>query len=101
MSDVIIWLSSLAPRADTRLPITPAVALTTLLPPMLAYYLTAVLAILPGTHALRLAVLPFTLWSAFHAATSVDVALTYGDPGFKCLDFALGVSDLRCAQTQS
>ncbi|KZP05846.1 hypothetical protein FIBSPDRAFT_966928 [Athelia psychrophila] len=92
MSNALTWLSSLIPPANTRLPVTTDVFLTKLLPPVVAYYLTAVLVILPGTFFLRVAILPLTLWFAFHAVTSVDIALTFGELGFKCLDFGLGLN---------
>lgn len=67
---------------------------TRLLPPIISYFVTGVLVILPGTFGLRLALLPLTLWLAFQAVASIDLAMTWNEPGFKCLDFGLGVSDL-------
>jgi hypothetical protein len=65
------------------------------MPPILAYYATATLAVLPGTFFIRLACLPLTLWFAFRAVTRVDIALTWNDPGFKCLDFGFGVNNVH------
>lgn len=59
-----------------------------------AYYVTAVLVILPGTFPLRLALLPVTLWLAFRAVTSIDVGagLFGSDPRYEFLGYGLGVS---------
>lgn len=61
---------------------------------LILYYVTAVLVILLGTFELRLVLLPLTLWSAFRAVTSIDIAQAWDDPAFRCLDFAFGVSVL-------
>lgn len=61
------------------------------MPVLALYYVTAVAVILPRTVLLRLALLPLTLWSAFRVVTSVDIALAWNEPGFRCLDFGLGV----------
>ena len=52
-----------------------------LLTPLLCYYLTAILVILPRTFPIRLAVLPITLFYAFRASTQLDLAAGYGDDG--------------------
>lgn len=88
-------LSDLVPPASARLPISATSFLTELLPVVLLYYVTAVLVILPGTFELRLVLLPLTLWFAFRAITSIDIALAWKEPGFRCLDFGFGVSDLQ------
>lgn len=55
-----------------------------------SYYIAAVLAILPRTFLLRLAILPITLWLAFRAFTTIDAVGS--DPGYGFLGYSLGVS---------
>jgi hypothetical protein len=58
------------PDASIRRPLTPTdIALV-----VLFYYAHAVMAILPGTFSFRVALLPFTLWTAWSSAVSLDVA---------------------------
>lgn len=64
---------------------------TNILPVIALYYVTAVLVIIPGTSNIRLALLPLSLCSAFRAVTSIDIALAWNEPGFRCLDFGFGV----------
>ena len=61
-----------------------------LLTPLLCYYITAILVILPRTFLIRLAILPITLFYAFRASTQLDLAAGYGDDGrFAYLNQAL------------
>ena len=64
---------------------------THILPVVALYYMSAVLVIIPGTSNIRLVLLPLSLWSAFRAVTSIDIALAWNEPGFRCLDFGFGV----------
>ena len=66
---------------------------TYIIPAALAYYVAAVLVILPRTLPIRLALLPVKLWLLFRAATSVDIVAAYGDPSYGILDYFLGVSE--------
>lgn len=52
-----------------------------LLVPLLCYYVTAILVILPQTFLIRLVILPITLFYAFRASTQLDLAAGYGDDG--------------------
>jgi hypothetical protein len=63
-------------------------------PAALAYYIAAVLVILPRTFPIRLALLPVTLWAFFRAATSIDVVAALADPGYDFLAYFICVS--RC-----
>lgn len=45
---------------------------TVLLPPVLCYYATALLVLVPRTLPVRVALLPITLWATFRAATQLD-----------------------------
>lgn len=67
--------------------------LTIFVPAVLAYYVAAVLVILPRTLLWRLTLLPGTLWLLFRAATLLDVARPMGevDPGYEFLGFGLVV----------
>ena len=48
--------------------------ITELLPPLVCYYATAILVLLPGTLPIRLALWPITIWTAFRASTQLDLA---------------------------
>ena len=50
-----------------------------LLVPILCYYVTAILVILPRTFLIRLTILPITLFYVFRASTQLDLAAGYGD----------------------
>jgi len=63
-------------------------------PVVIAYYVAAVLVVLPGTRPVRLALLPVILWSFFRAATSIDVVASYKEPGYDFLGYGFCVS--RC-----
>jgi hypothetical protein len=58
------------PDASLRKPLT----LTDVVPVVLCYYAHAVMAMLPYTFGLRVALLPFTLWLAWNSAVTLDVA---------------------------
>jgi len=45
-----------------------------LLPPLLCYYITALLVLIPRTLVLRIALLPFTLSMAFRGAMQLDLS---------------------------
>ena len=47
---------------------------TDLLPPVLCYYATALLVLLPRTLPVRVALFPITLWATFRAATQLDLS---------------------------
>ena len=66
---------------------------TYIAPAALAYYVAAILVILPGTRPIRLGVLPLKLWLFFRAGTSVNVVEACGDPSYKFLDYFISVSD--------
>jgi hypothetical protein len=66
---------------------------TYITPAALAYYVAAILVILPRTRPIRLGVLPLKLWLFFRAGTSVNVVEACGDPGYKFLDYFISVSD--------
>ncbi|TFK40027.1 membrane bound O-acyl transferase family-domain-containing protein [Crucibulum laeve] len=73
------WLAQLVPPPHTRGPLTYDSFTQDLLPPILLYYATAVLVLFTGTFGIRLAILPMTLWSAFRAATRIDLSAGYND----------------------
>ena len=50
-----------------------------LLVPLLCYYVTAILVILPRTFLIRLVILPITLFYAFRASLQLDVTAGYGN----------------------
>ncbi|KAL0954791.1 hypothetical protein HGRIS_003739 [Hohenbuehelia grisea] len=74
----MFWLD-LVPPPTTRQPLSYTSFVDELLPPLLSYYVTAVLACLPDTQIIRLALLPATLWMTFRAATSIDLVSQYDD----------------------
>ena len=74
-------LADSVPPPDARHPLTVKTFLVDFLPVVISFYATAVLVILPGTFPVRLALLPFTVWAAFHAATTIDLVKAYNEPG--------------------
>ena len=62
------------------------------MPAALAYYVAAVLVLLPGTRPIRLTLMPLILWSLFRAATSIDIGAACGDPGYDFYGYGLCVS---------
>jgi len=73
------WLADLIPPPHTRGPLTVQSFIDNLLPPILCYYVTAVLVLLPDTLFIRLALLPLTLGVAFRGATRIDAVVAYND----------------------
>ncbi|KAF9565191.1 hypothetical protein CPC08DRAFT_759663 [Agrocybe pediades] len=67
------------PDPSTRLPLTANTFTYNILPPILLYYATAILVLLPRTLAIRIALWPLTLYAAFRASTTVDLAKGYPD----------------------
>lgn len=75
--------------------------LVDVLPAVLAYYVTAVLVILPGTLAFRRVLLPISLWLLFRAATVIDVGAACGGPEYDFLGYGFCVScGISCLQQQ-
>ncbi|PPQ91017.1 hypothetical protein CVT25_013942 [Psilocybe cyanescens] len=62
------------PDLSTRQSLTLHTFTYEILPPILLYYATAVLVLLPRTYPIRLALLPITLYTAFRATTQIDLA---------------------------
>lgn len=82
------------PPTSATLPFDIYTLLTYVLPAFLSYYIVAVLAILPGTRMLRLAIWPLTVFLAFRAAVSVDFSgknpqRTYINFGFSFVMFCI------------
>ena len=84
-------IADFVPPVSSRLPVSSHLVFTHILPAIALYYVSAVLVIIPRTSSFRLALLPLSLWSTFRAVTSVDIALAWNEPGFRCLDFGFGV----------
>lgn len=82
-------LPDLVSLPSARRPLTSQSFLTELLPPILCYYATAVLVLLPRTFPIRLALLPISLWAAFRAATTIDLAQGYNEDGLAYLNHGL------------
>jgi len=82
------WLNQLVPPPETRGPLTLQSFVEHILLTFCGYYATALLVVLPDTFPIRLALLPLTLWSAFRAATSIDMSLHLG-PDYAYLNYGL------------
>lgn len=63
---------------SNKIPLNTSSALSVLLPLISLYFVTALLTIQPGTVFWRRLLLPFTLWFALRAGTSLDIS--GGDP---------------------
>lgn len=66
-------LLDVIPHPETRALITRAIFVRYIMPPVLSHYVIAVLVQLPQTFAIRLALLPISLWLKFTAFTHVDL----------------------------
>lgn len=84
------------PLHHTREPLTVQSFLHYLLPPILCYYVTAVLVLLPETLHIRLAVLPLTLWMTFRGATRVDTIVMFNNDRLIYWNQGLVVCALAC-----
>ncbi|KAF8075119.1 membrane bound O-acyl transferase family-domain-containing protein [Lyophyllum atratum] len=73
------WLSDRIPSPHAREALTLVSFFRDIVAPFLCYYATAVLVLLPNTLAIRLAVLPLTLWTFFNGATRLDLVKAYND----------------------
>ena len=71
--DLFRLLADCVPSPAARKPLTTETFLQNLLPPIVLYYATAFLVVTRGTLKLRIALLPITLWMAFHAGSGLDV----------------------------
>ncbi|KDR76355.1 hypothetical protein GALMADRAFT_247761 [Galerina marginata CBS 339.88] len=67
------------PDPSTRHPLSWPTFTRDCLPPILLYYVTALLVITPRTFPIRLALLPITLYAAFRCATHIDLVKGYPD----------------------
>lgn len=96
-------LADLIPHPQAREPLTLHSFLRGVLLPILCYYATAVLVILPNTLLLRWALLPLTLWTTFWGATRVDLIrqfdderLVYWNQGFLVRSYSYIEACSRC-----
>ncbi|KZS92546.1 hypothetical protein SISNIDRAFT_429221 [Sistotremastrum niveocremeum HHB9708] len=80
----------LSPSPDNRLPINFDVIVSEIVPLLLCYYASAVLITVPNTIAIRLALLPITVWLAWRVGTG----FYFDDPQFNHLNYGLGISIL-------
>ncbi|KAI0095139.1 hypothetical protein BDY19DRAFT_879813 [Irpex rosettiformis] len=80
------------PSPHDRIPITPALQLTEVLPVYLCYYLMAVLTVQSNTLQYKLALLPVGLVLAFRAATKYDMAAGNPDQKFQNFGHCLGMT---------
>lgn len=64
---------------EQRLPLTFDSFLRDILPALLCYYATAFFVQLPYTYPIRIALLPFSLWLTFSAATRINVVGGFAD----------------------
>ncbi|KAF4614240.1 hypothetical protein D9613_007731 [Agrocybe pediades] len=66
-------MESWIPEPSTRLPLTLGTFTSSILPPIVCLYATALLVLLPRTLWIRLALWPITLYLAFRASITVDM----------------------------
>jgi hypothetical protein len=87
-------LAEFVPPPHTRGPLTLQSFTQDLLPPLICYFVTAVLVLTPKSFPVRLALLPISLWSAFRASTRLDLTAGYGDERLLYLNQGLVVCTL-------
>ena len=85
-------LNTIVPSPDSRNALTASVYFANLLPVAICCFVTAVLVLKPNTMHMRIAIFPVTLWCAFRAATTIDIALTFNEPGLNYLNYGICVS---------
>ncbi|KAG9318900.1 hypothetical protein JVU11DRAFT_1010 [Chiua virens] len=68
----------------TKLPLGVTTLVSYILPPVICYFMVAVLAVTPQTHAIRIALWPVVVLLAFRAVVSVDMWL--GEPKHQSLN---------------
>ena len=93
LNQTFFRLADMIPPPESRKALTAGSFLVDILPLSLSFYGTAVLALIPGTFHVRLALLPFTLWSAFNAATTIDITKSYNEPRLAYLNQGFCVCD--------
>ncbi|KAG2071477.1 hypothetical protein BDR04DRAFT_1098255 [Suillus decipiens] len=87
---MILPLSDSLRLPTARVPITTETFLSGILPPVVCYFATAFLVLLPRTQPVRIALWPITAVLAFRAATSLDVCM--GQPKLDFLNIDLQLS---------
>ncbi|KAH9481575.1 hypothetical protein JR316_0006102 [Psilocybe cubensis] len=75
LSSMSAWI----PDPASRQPLTVHTFTQDILPPILFYYLTGLLVLIPRTYPIRLALLPITLYTTFKASTQIDLAKGYAE----------------------
>jgi len=90
MSFLALSLREAVYPPSIRVPIDIATFLSYVLPAVLGYFVIAVLAVIPQTHVLRLALWPVITLLSFRAAVSVDMSL--GEPDRRFRNVVLVVS---------
>jgi len=74
-----------------RVPIDIVTFVSYVLPAILGYFVVAVLAVTPHTHALRVALLPIVACLSLRAAVSVDMSLGEPDRRFRNTAFVVSL----------
>ena len=77
----------------TKIPIDGTAFISYVLPPVVSYFVVALLAVTPRTRAVRVALGPLIVLLALRAALSVDMSL--GRTGYKCNNSVMVVSLFR------
>lgn len=83
------WLADILPSVHAREPVSLLLFFSDILAPFLVYYATAVLALTPNTHVIRLAVLPLSLWTFYNGATRLDLVKAYNNERLAYLNMGL------------
>ncbi|KAG0707884.1 membrane bound O-acyl transferase family-domain-containing protein [Suillus ampliporus] len=86
----MISLSDRLRLPTARVPVTTESFVSDVLPPVICYFVTAFLVLLPRTQSIRIALWPITAFLAFCAATSLDMSM--GKPKLQFLNIDLQLS---------
>ncbi|KAG2367222.1 hypothetical protein BDR07DRAFT_1479344 [Suillus spraguei] len=84
-------LSDILRLPTARVPITTETFVSDILPPVVCYFATAFLVLLPRTQPVRIALWPITAVLAFRAATSLDVCMGQQNLNFLNIDLQLSM----------
>ncbi|KAF8135099.1 hypothetical protein EV363DRAFT_1257078 [Boletus edulis] len=97
-SSTALYLWNALGVPSTRIPIDSTTFISHVLPPVVFYFASAVLAVTPQTHAVRVALWPVIALLALRTVLSVDMSC--GKPEYSVLD-ALFTLHMLCAATRS
>jgi len=90
-TSVMLALRNALGVPSTQVPIDGTTFVSYVLPPVVCFFVVALLAVMPRTRTLRVALWPLTALLALRAALSVDMSLGKAGYEFNNTNFVVGV----------